>query len=361
MYREDSDDNTGTLKHLKVISNRTFSADAHKDVAAVTEFIELVTDAYVTSAAMDHLQLESTTSTPKQFKDIYAMASKEKQVLLNDIAAQFVDNYILRDHDEILIRALAHQLPQERLLCRQDGCTKSYRYSKCRQRHEQQHHGLYINPPESATAVDPEAFRQDDHMYNYSTAAMKLGLLHRNVRDAIREGDGGRLAMLWKFLMFLFHCHGHSKYALEGLLLTARLQATLSPRAAELMKWNRSVNTKGGPGNNIPLDLALEHLNHATKADLKHLGANITEVSARRCSQSAGYLNKVLEQLDEQLDVAPKYGRHATLSTKEDFTKILDKLKRYSLTLLHEGREHSKFKSFLYNVFKGLKIKKLYA
>ena len=121
------------------------------------------------------------------------------------------------------------------------------------------------------------------------------------------------------------------------------------------------MNTKGGPGNNIPLDLALERLNHATKADLKHLGANITEVSARRCSQSAGYLNKVLEQLDEQLDVAPKHGRHATLSTKEDFKKILDKLKRYSLTSLHEGREHSKFKSFSHNVFKGLKIEKLYA
>ena len=44
---------------------------------------------------------------------------------------------------------------------------------------------------------------------------------HRNFRDAIREGDGGRLAMLWKFLMLLFHCHGHSKYELEGLLLTA--------------------------------------------------------------------------------------------------------------------------------------------
>ena len=64
---------------------------------------------------------------------------------------------------------------------------------------------------------------------------MKSGLLHRKFYHATRENDNVRLAMLWKFLMLLFNYHGQTQYELDGLLLSARLEATLTPRMAELL------------------------------------------------------------------------------------------------------------------------------
>ena len=367
LYKEESDDNMGTLMQLKVIANRQVSSDVHKEVAAATEFLDIVTDAYITSAAMDHLDIESLDSTPLALKDNLDHASNtEKKHLLYDIATQIVDTFVLWDNNDLLERTQRYEFTRQqrhdRLPCRQPGCSKTYLYMKCRLKHEQQHHNLFLPDTESTAATDePIQNTTLDHIYNYSTLVMKLGLLHRNFHDATRENDGDRLAMLWKFLMLLFHHHGHTKYALEGLLLTARLEATLTPRMAELLKWSRTVSTKGGQGNNVPLDLALEYINNSTKVDLKHLGANITDTAARRCSQAAYYIDDVISQLDSTADIPSAHGRHADCNTQEDFKKVLIALRKGRVTEEISGRQHNNFKALSHDVRAGLKIDKLYA
>ena len=44
-----------------------------------------------------------------------------------------------------------------------------------------------------------------------------------------------------------------------------QIHATLTPRDAQRTIWNRTVNNRGGLGNNVPLDLDLEHDNHLLK------------------------------------------------------------------------------------------------
>ena len=73
---------------------------------------------------------------------------------------------------------------------------------------------------------------------------MKLGLLHGKFYHATRENDSDRLSMLLKFLMLLFNHHGHTKYELDGLPLTARLEATLTPRMAELLDCEQEQEDK---------------------------------------------------------------------------------------------------------------------
>ena len=81
----------GTLKQLKVIANWQVSSDVHNEVAAATEFLEIVTDAYITSAAIDHLDIESMESTPLGLKDKIHHASNTEQKHVYDIATQIVD------------------------------------------------------------------------------------------------------------------------------------------------------------------------------------------------------------------------------------------------------------------------------
>ena len=86
--------------------------------------------------------------------------------------------------------------------------------------------------------------------------------------------------------MFLLHFKqvgsGSTKYALEALYNLFQVLALLSSREAERIKWNRTVISQGGYGNNVAMDVALEHDNHALKEIIRGWIANITEDSLRR-------------------------------------------------------------------------------
>ena len=73
--------------------------------------------------------------------------------------------------------------------------------------------------------------------------------------DVVKEGDGERIVRCIK--MFLLHFKedgsGSTRYALEALFHMFQLYALLSPREAERMKWNRTVNNHGQPGCNVAM------------------------------------------------------------------------------------------------------------
>ena len=189
---------------------------------------------------------------------------------------------------------------------------------------------------------------------------MKMALLYRNFTDAIHEGDGQRVCLVWKYFTLYFFAYRHTKYALEGLILSARLGFTLTPRKAEQLKWNRFVNATGKLGKNKPLDLHLEHLNNITKKLLKRLGANLTEKAASRCSQSAGIMKMLEKSLQSSTDTKPAHGQHGTLDTKEDFDILIRSLNELRATSFIHGRAHSSFPSFSSDVLGKLNLPKFF-
>ena len=55
----------------------------------------------------------------------------------------------------------------------------------------------------------------------------------------------------------------------------------LTPRETERLTWDCTVNTRGGAGNNVFLDLDLEHDNHYVTELLRGLGEmSVKQVSA---------------------------------------------------------------------------------
>ena len=87
------------------------------------------------------------------------------------------------------------------------------------------------------------------------------------------------------------------------LFICSQLNATLAPRLSHELVWNRTCNPRGGPGNNVELDLNLEHLNRIFKDDLNTFKANITEHSIDRSSHAIGPIGNVLDNFDRQMQV----------------------------------------------------------
>ena len=99
------------------------------------------------------------------------------------------------------------------------------------------------------------------------------------MRDAIHEGDGPRLLRCWKFLLLHWRYSGHTMYAIEAIHLLGAVHATATPRVAHELTWCRSVNSCGGSGNNIPVDLFMEHLNRTLKDYISSSCANVSEAA----------------------------------------------------------------------------------
>lgn len=142
--------------------------------------------------------------------------------------------------------------------------------------------------------------RESDGIHNYACSLLTHGLLERTFKDASQEGDGERLFRHWKFLLLHFKATGHTKYALEAFLLIANVKVLLSPRMAHQLMWNRTCNSHGGAGKNIPLDLHLEHMNRIFKDDINTFRANITEHSINRSGNAVGPLSAFLHKFDIQ-------------------------------------------------------------
>ena len=100
-------------------------------------------------------------------------------------------------------------------------------------------------------------------MFNYQTSLLEIGMVIKNFFNAVNEGDGERIFRSWKFMLIHLKADGgrSKKYALGAFYLVAQFYSLLSERGAYRLIWNRFTKRSNSLGGNIPLDLALEHLN----------------------------------------------------------------------------------------------------
>ena len=65
----------------------------------------------------------------------------------------------------------------------------------------------------------PQGIDTSDEVCMYGSEVITLGLLWDNYRDAIREGDGKRVLLVWKFLLIVFKASHRTNYSKEAVLL----------------------------------------------------------------------------------------------------------------------------------------------
>ena len=217
-------------------------------------------------------------------------------------------------------------------------CGKEYRYEKARDNHEARVHSVNTYPVEEAsnssnTAESPSeeqtppAEQTTDDRYNYATALLNFGMIVFNFDDAVKEGDVERILRCWQFMMQIFRAYKHTKCSFAALQLIFFSTCLLSERLSHLLKWNRTVNNnKGGKGQNISLDLRLEHLNNLLKEMLKYLGVNVTQKSAQRCSEAISAPEEILRNMDTELGIDQPSGHHTSANDDKDFLLLVKEI-----------------------------------
>ncbi len=200
-----------------------------------------------------------------------------------------------------------------------------------------------------------------DAVFDYSSTVLNDGLLMLEFRDAIHEGDGDRILRCWKFMLLYFRFAGKCKYALEAFHLLANVNAICSTRLAAQIKWSRAVNTRGGKGNNLPVDLYMEHLNRCLKDYIIGLGANITENMVVACGKSLNGMMAVTSNFDNVCNLHRESLHHTTKSSTKDEELIIKELTSNSKVFDYiPGRAHRAFGAISPNVASCINANKLF-
>ena len=206
----------------------------------------------------------------------------------------------------------------------------------------------------------------DDKVLDYAKEVMSLGMFYLNYKDAVREGDGGRILTLWKYLLPIFKVCGRRNYSVEVLSMLSRVVLLMlykcyfvySPRQSKQLLWSRFINVHGVPGKNIAADLHMEHLNRVCKEAIKGLGANKTPKAISRIGNAMGPMYSILDNFDRSVLKATAQGRHKVPNADKDVHKVICQLQE--VLKEHKTRYHSCFPKFkmLCHQFDKTKLKK---
>ena len=92
----------------------------------------------------------------------------------------------------------------------------------------------------------------------------------------------------------------HHKYAIEAFRLLTLSSNISTPLVQNQLIWSRTINSQGGAGRNIPIDLQNEHLNRSLKDAILGMGANVSTDTIVNISKSIQTLNSVAENFDKE-------------------------------------------------------------
>ena len=209
-YKSESVNRPGTLAQLKALLNRNnFDKKVTKNYHDAA-FFDMVVDCHVIAAAMKELKINDITDKPEGIPvRLEVLSDVQKCQLMKRIAANNVDKYVCRVIGEVL-----------------------------------------ENIADGANNAEIDV----DGVYNYATAILKYGLVHRVSIISTSSGDGERQLRHWWFALLSYHLSGKTKFRLEAFLINAAVKALLPERFAEQLTWSRFVNVTGGPEKHLDAD-----------------------------------------------------------------------------------------------------------
>ena len=218
-----------------------------------------------------------------------------------------------------------------------DGDRKSALYSFCQEVIDEHVNFSFCSEVNCST----------DGVLNYTNEVMSLGIFYLNYKDAVREGDGERVLLCWKYLLPIFKVTDRRNYSLEVLRMLYSFHFTLSPRQKHQLLWSWFVNVRGLPGHNIAADLHMEHLNHVCKQAVRGIGANKTKESITRIGKAIGPLAEVTSNFDRDVLTLSNNGHHKVASAKKDNSTVINELLNHARMFEEtENRHLYYFKNF---------------
>ena len=198
--------------------------------------------------------------------------------------------------------------------------------------------------PNPTNEEEPHSNIDEDHVRNYSLCILKYYFIMIDFKDAVKEGNGARLATLHKqFLQHFKSDFGFNAYAIEMLINIVQNEVFLSESEAHHCKWSSTANWKGGSAKNLEIDILQENRNKDIKKLIKGMGANKTDKAIERASRAAAGVRKIVENFDTQVSLSPASSTHSHKSSARDEAKILTDLRQVKPFSNQPGRSHDSF------------------
>ena len=183
----------------------------------------------------------------------------------------------------------------------------------------------------SAPAIDDEEESSpqlpQDFVRNYSLCVLKYIFLYYDFKDAVKEGNGERVATLHKLLLLHFKAQpGFNAYAIEMLINIIQNQVFLSEAEAHQCIWASTANWKGGSSKNIEINLLQEIRNKTIKKSIYTMDANKSDKAIEKASRASGGQQKITENFDTQVNRAKHSSSHSHRSAAADESKVMQDL-----------------------------------
>ncbi len=292
----------GTLFQLRnVLNRRNVVSKVSKNYHATGAFIDLVLEAHIIVAIMQHLEMDDVNQTPSMFpRRLHLVDRAGRKRFLKNLIGTVIDSFIFGPMVQSLQRV-----------------------------------------------ADPEANAGEDchdRVLNYAANFMKFGLIRAVTVLTTASGDGNRAMWNWKYSLIIYQQGHKTKYRLEAFLLQAAVKALLPPRLAEQVKWSRFVNYSGGEGKNLDGDYVMERLNKLAKSKVRKLGPNHTSEMVMRIGKTLQFCYDVMKHFEVQIQVAPIGRTHKDRDLVRDRNLLIEELhNRVKVFEQHPGREHTYF------------------
>ena len=192
LYKTYSGKEPVTLFQLRnLIHRRNVKPNPNVDVNSSEDFVVVIIIGHVLSAVMSHLKIST-------FDEVSAEQVLSPNLWMEDDSVQ---KQVLKDNATFVVNEYVH-----------------------------------LSTIFKESESDKSISKVSTSAYDYACEALTLCLLIFDLKDTIREGDGGRVLSVGEYLFLLFKVTDKRNYAMEAFTLLTQYNFLLPPNIAEQLK-----------------------------------------------------------------------------------------------------------------------------
>lgn len=277
MYSQKSARSVGTLSYIRnTYRHNNIKADVHQCVNASTDLLRFATTSYILATALELMNCCKMSDVPENLPD----NDKELGIYVHTIATQVVDLCFQPPNvSAVKSASTSDREPFQYCVCRNDTGEDMIMCDSAKCKSGKWFHFSCLDISDEDINSDTwfcetcrtrqfssdKTDNKEDLVFQYTRSLLYRGIGEMVRHKAVRHNNGPRILSHWKVDLFEFYEYHHPKYFVCAHQILTDTHGGLSPRLAHQLTWNRTVNVKGGSGNNLEMDLQMEFFNKEFK------------------------------------------------------------------------------------------------
>lgn len=185
----------------------------------------------------------------------------------------------------------------------------------------------------------PASHRRDVTLANASLF-MRDAVWWREVRNAVADGDPGRIWEIFKIWIFTFAGSGNPLYSQFLLELYCNFKWEYKPELREAIFKNWLVNLHGAPGHFIEMDLMQEHFNFWLEEMAQHKGKEFNEPFYRdTLSMNVHHFLHLKDEMEAAVTLEARTKKHSAPHLNNELQSLMTELRDKEVNYHRDGRQ----------------------